>query len=468
MNGNKVRSRARGTTPKGREEVAAKEERAKKLLEEALATNRDPMRRRKLGRKAFKLAAEARILAEQRATETKEEEPESVKKVRFLKNGNGDPITFVMDLAESIAEESLSVMKSTTSSPGFCGSFTTLFNGGDDQMADSCWGSRWCADDTSTATCGTWSCASGLSTIEEGSCENSLEASQAKSSPTNSTSASKPRQSNSTSSTHRQKSWFETQRMRGHGDNSIKEEPVEESKEQLSSEKQYTSLALPPKKGPSAGVARGGNKDVWTSVKDPRSGRTYYFNRKTRKTSWTKPSAEDSKQPDLPFAVLSLDEQDFQSKQGNSCASLPEKPTKPAWASATVVSNGKKEVYYYNRITRQRMWTKPKRFDEDLAVYENAMKYYRRSLIKHKNGSGMLRKLRARRDDDESSMGEMEPSKAVVRLLLKNGNRTEAVRVHSSLANRLAEECASQSIEEEPKLLPFQSKWNEIEVTVLE
>jgi len=75
----------------------------------------------------------------------------------------------------------------------------------------------------------------------------------------------------------------------------------------------------------------------WTEHVDPRSGKTYYYNKSTKETSWKKPTAS-SAAPAAPAAPAG-DE-------------LP-----PGWAECTDPSSGK--VYYYNKSTKETSWKRP-------------------------------------------------------------------------------------------------------------
>eukprot|EP01052_Picozoa_sp_SAG31_P019585 SAG31_NODE_1434_length_8364_cov_8.012220_2_plen_245_part_00 len=76
----------------------------------------------------------------------------------------------------------------------------------------------------------------------------------------------------------------------------------------------------------------------WKAVVDPNGGRTYYFNRATRETTWTRPE-------NMPRAGGGND------VDGQS---LNESMT---WLSRVDPSSGR--TYYVNRATRESSWTNP-------------------------------------------------------------------------------------------------------------
>eukprot|EP00956_Cyclotella_meneghiniana_P028818 scaffold68142_cov64-Cyclotella_meneghiniana.AAC.6 len=97
----------------------------------------------------------------------------------------------------------------------------------------------------------------------------------------------------------------------------------------------------------------------WESAKDSTTGKLYYFNRNTNERSWTKPTQLK-------------ETSDILSSKANDAAALGASVVVPqsslageslerelldlGWQSATDV-NGK--IYYFNRKTNERSWTKP-------------------------------------------------------------------------------------------------------------
>lgn len=74
--------------------------------------------------------------------------------------------------------------------------------------------------------------------------------------------------------------------------------------------------------------------DVWVEAKDPKSGKTYYYNKATKQTKWTKPDSAE--------------------KPADTSADA-ENPA--LWKEGTDPKSGKK--YYYNKSTKQTTWKRP-------------------------------------------------------------------------------------------------------------
>lgn len=79
----------------------------------------------------------------------------------------------------------------------------------------------------------------------------------------------------------------------------------------------------------------------WAEASDPKSGRKYYYNRKTKETRWTRPT-----------------EMDGGASESDSAASDPNN-----WCASNDKSSGRK--YYYNKVTKETRWTKPPCFGDD-------------------------------------------------------------------------------------------------------
>jgi len=77
----------------------------------------------------------------------------------------------------------------------------------------------------------------------------------------------------------------------------------------------------------------------WREITDPKTGKCYYYNSRTKQTSWVLPEKSDSS-PD---------------------PSSP-KSSEQVWRKVTNLKNGK--PYYYNVLTRQTSWTQPAGFEE--------------------------------------------------------------------------------------------------------
>mmetsp|Transcript_76437 Transcript_76437/g.203077 ORF Transcript_76437/g.203077 Transcript_76437/m.203077 type:complete len:352 (-) Transcript_76437:89-1144(-) len=118
-----------------------------------------------------------------------------------------------------------------------------------------------------------------------------------------------------------------------------------------------------------------GSGPVWKEV--TADGKTYYYNERTRETTWTKPPEEDliktPPPPPPPPPVWRPVDHDgatyyWNEQTGESTWTRPDEkliikpppPPTPAWRE--VVHNGKR--WYYNDKTKQSSWTKPS--DDDL------------------------------------------------------------------------------------------------------
>jgi hypothetical protein len=86
----------------------------------------------------------------------------------------------------------------------------------------------------------------------------------------------------------------------------------------------------------------------WAEVQDKKTGRTYYYNKATKETRWTKPEENETA----------------------DAASNPANDEPSNWVSSTDKSSGRK--YYYNKVTKETRWSKPPCFtgDADAAPLE--------------------------------------------------------------------------------------------------
>ena len=92
-------------------------------------------------------------------------------------------------------------------------------------------------------------------------------------------------------------------------------------------------------------------EEKWAAVVDEASGKTYYYNEDTQETTWVKPEGFVD-EPSKKNKVL------VYSKQGRNRA----QSSGGEWQVATDRFSGK--VYYFNTLTLQTTWTKPKGFSD--------------------------------------------------------------------------------------------------------
>lgn len=87
--------------------------------------------------------------------------------------------------------------------------------------------------------------------------------------------------------------------------------------------------------------------DKWVEAKDPKSGKTYYFNKATKTTQWTKPESmggEPAKPKEAAPAAAAGGDDDAATNPAN-------------WKEGTDPKSGK--TYFYNKKTKQTTWKKP-------------------------------------------------------------------------------------------------------------
>jgi hypothetical protein len=96
----------------------------------------------------------------------------------------------------------------------------------------------------------------------------------------------------------------------------------------------------------------------WTETKDPKSGRIYFYNKITKKTSWTRPAEMDepAATPSEPAATAPTPAAVAAAPEASTASSDPEENA-ANWAEGEDKKTGRK--YFYNKVTKKTSWKKP-------------------------------------------------------------------------------------------------------------
>ena len=100
-----------------------------------------------------------------------------------------------------------------------------------------------------------------------------------------------------------------------------------------------------------AAAAAGGLPPNWREVKDKASGKVYYYNSKTKKTSWKKPAPEAGAEPAAAAAASPKTPKKKKKKEVAPAGPLP-----PNWKEVKDPGSGK--TYFYNQVTKKTSWKK--------------------------------------------------------------------------------------------------------------
>ena len=88
--------------------------------------------------------------------------------------------------------------------------------------------------------------------------------------------------------------------------------------------------------------------DDWTEVADPSTGKVYYYNEKTQKTSWIRPKLASEEDTNVTSAEPISSEENESNDAGDSSG---------GWVEVQDPNTGK--IYYYNKETNETSWEEP-------------------------------------------------------------------------------------------------------------
>eukprot|EP00808_Paulinella_micropora_P026680 g54161.t1 len=103
------------------------------------------------------------------------------------------------------------------------------------------------------------------------------------------------------------------------------------------------------------------NPAYWSTSQDPKSRRTYYYNKKTKATSWSRPACLGAEEAPEPKKEKVVEEQQAP-KEEEPKKEEPKKAPADVWKKAIDPRSGK--PYWYNKATKETTWKNPEEADE--------------------------------------------------------------------------------------------------------
>lgn len=119
------------------------------------------------------------------------------------------------------------------------------------------------------------------------------------------------------------------------------------------------------------------NKPLWKTAVDPKTGKTYWYNRETRVSTYNPP-------PEA-FASIPTPTEDAPPEAKAALVPTPEpkkKKNKPAWKAVVDKNSGR--TYYYHRKTRETTWTMPEELQKAVDSQTPAVETHKEAPVDNK------------------------------------------------------------------------------------